>query len=57
MPLTDPPFMPVKGEPPFHLRPWTDEEMEQYLRMRKSYEKCFKEDCGASSRCDNVIVP
>lgn len=31
--ITDPPFMPQKGESAFHLRPWTPEELAQCQRM------------------------
>lgn len=42
MTLTNPPFMPQKGQPPFHLRPWTPDELAQAKRMRESYERLFQ---------------
>jgi hypothetical protein len=39
--LTDPPFMPRKGEPAFHLRDTTPAESEQFRRMlaRAEFDK------------------
>lgn len=37
-PLTNPPFSYEKGSPPFHLRPWTQEELEQAKRMKEKAE-------------------
>lgn len=37
--MTNPPFMPEKGQPPFHLRPWTADELEQAKRMREAHER------------------
>ncbi len=38
MPLTNPPFTYEKGALAFHLRPWTAEELEQALRMKRAAE-------------------
>ncbi len=42
--LTDPPFMPQKDLPPFHLRPWTPEELRQFERMREAYAKAHPQE-------------
>jgi hypothetical protein len=36
------PFMPQKGLPPFHLRPWTPAELEQAQRMVRKAERLHR---------------
>lgn len=39
MPLTNPPFMPEKGKPAYHLRESTPEELELHRRLVEKMEK------------------
>lgn len=54
--ITNPPFMPQKGQPAYHLRDSTPEELEQHrrmvakmeqLRQENSDERKSPEDAGA----------
>jgi hypothetical protein len=42
MPLTNPPFTRDPKNPPLHLRDLEPEELEQWQRMRASYEALAK---------------
>ena len=53
--ITNPPFMPQKGQPAYHLRDSTPEELEQHRRMVNKMEQL--RNCSASSRCDTLIAP
>jgi uncharacterized protein YchJ len=64
--MTNPPFMPTPGKPPFHLRELNIGELEQLQRMRdKAYALIphplvritEKPDCSVSSGCDKVDPP
>lgn len=37
------PFMRIKGEPPLHLRTWTPEEFDTYLRMLTAHRKIHRQ--------------
>jgi hypothetical protein len=39
MPLTNPPFLPEKDQPAYHLRDSTPEELEQHRRMVSKMEQ------------------
>jgi hypothetical protein len=51
--LTNPPFMPQKGVPPFHLRPWTLDELAQAKRLRESYEQLFPQPPVTEPPCES----
>ena len=58
MPLTNPPFMPQKGQPAYHLRESTVEELEQHRRMIAATEAMRPEkNCSNPSGCDSVPAP
>jgi hypothetical protein len=48
--LTDPPFMPQKGQPAFHLRDTTPAELEQFQRMLAKAEADKREAANFNSQ-------
>jgi hypothetical protein len=43
MEMTNPPFMPEKGQPPYHLRPSTPEELATHRRLVEKQEALRRE--------------
>ena len=52
MTLTNPPFMPQKGVPPFHLRPWTPAELEQAKRMLEGHQALHPQPLIEEPKCE-----
>jgi hypothetical protein len=51
--LTDPPFMPQKDQPAFHLRPWTPDELAQCRRLIDAAERAKRENCQLPKETSN----
>ena len=49
--MTNPPFMPEKDKPPFHLRPWTADELEQANRMLEAHRALHPQQPVVEPKC------
>jgi hypothetical protein len=45
--------MPEKGQPPFHLRPWTPGELAQAQRMLESHERLCPQTPVLEPKCES----